>query len=210
MTKFLETNITRIIEEDGKEIVRKFEKSTAITRNTEPDYIKIYTNMWSEFNNIPIAYRELFLQLAIRMTYCNADNLEDAQIVYTLKPTVDSIKRVLGWKNSMFYKGIGELIKSGAIRKISRGAYQINPQYAGKGEWKYNPRLKRGGVEELVATFKLGKDGEKTVKTEITWADDGEKTEFNQMYRDGLKVKASNETVLLYTEITPIAETETS
>lgn len=188
--------------EDTNGNMQKTTKETTqkIQRSTEPDFIKIYTNMWCEFNQIPEKWRSLFLQLAIRMTYCrlSATTNDGGQIVYTGKPQGDDICRSLGWEvssktNSQLMKGLRELCHCKAIRKINRGVYQINPQYAAKGEWKYNPRSDRGGVEDLVAIFNF-KD--KTVKTNILWADDGKDSELNEMYRQGLEVSMSDNTIL--------------
>ena len=203
MSNFRSTEVITTIEENGEEVTTKTEKSTSITRNDEPDYIKVYTNMWAEFNGVPAAYRDLFLQLAIRMTYCNADDLGNAQIVAVGGPVGEGIRKTLNIKERAYKYGLQALVKAGAIKSIRRGWYQINPTYAGKGEWKYNPKLQRGGVEQLVATFKITKDGTKTVDTAIIWADNGEQTEFNHMYRQGMGVQASDETVLTHTVTTP-------
>ena len=172
--------------------------TTNIQKNNEPDYIKLYTNMWCEFNDIPMPYRELFLQLVVRMTYCNSNNLNGSQLVNTGKPWSDDIMAVLKWKKAMYQRGLKVLCECNAIRKVGRGVYQINPEYAGKGEWKYNPRLERGGVEDLVAKFNF-KD--KSVDTKIVWADDGEDTPMNEAYRQGMGVSAKQETILKSTTI---------
>ncbi len=136
----------------------------------EPDYIKLYTKMWCEFNGIPVVYRELFLQLAIRMSYANASDVLDSQVVHTGKPTSDSICKALGWTTErMYQKGLKALCDCGAIRRVNKGAYQINPSYAGRGTWRYNARLKQGGIEDLVATFDFVKG---TVATSFTWGDE--------------------------------------
>lgn len=197
--KYLKKTETVIREDaDGNVTSSTVETTTNIQRNDEPDYIKLYTKMWCEFNDIPMAYRELFLQLVTRMTYCNSGDLGNSQLVNTGKPWSDSIMTALGWKKSMYMKGLSELCKHNAIRKVGRGVYQINPQYAGRGEWKYNPRLERGGVEDLVAKFNF-KD--KSVDTKIVWADDGEDTPMNEAYRQGMGVSAKQETVLKSTTI---------
>ena len=197
--RILET--VKTIDEHGNEtvyqIVNQKEMTSSITKNDEPDYIKIYTKIWAEFNNIPLAYRELFLRLATRMTYCNGNDLGDAQLVQTGKYFSDEDKKKLGWKDAMYNRALGELVKTGAIRRVAKGLYQINPSYAGKGEWKYNPKLECGGVEDLVASFNF-KDG--TVETVITWADNGTDDEMNYIYRDGMNVKAKDETVLKTTK----------
>lgn len=178
ISEFVET--TTIIDELGNESTTTKSTTTNIQRNAEPDYIKLYTKMWCEFNAVPDAYRELFMQLVIRMTYCNATDLKHSQLVNTGKPWSDDIMNVLGWKQRMYQRGLKALCECGAIRKAGKGVYQINPLYAGRGEWKYNPRLNRGGIEDLVATFNF-KD--KTVETSIVWADDGSDDELNRLFQ---------------------------
>jgi len=190
--------IETYIDEEGNETTTKISKSTTIVRNNEPDYIKVYTKMWCEFNGVPQAYRELFLQLAIRMSYCNAADLEHAQWVNTAKPWSEQVKKVLNWGEKMYEKGLKALRECGAIRRVGRGVHQINPKYASKGEWKYNPRLQRGGVEDLIATFKFK---EQIAEVEIVWADDGRDTEFNKAYRKALNVQSNESTVVKFTKI---------
>lgn len=160
----------RQIDAQGNESKTVTEKTKAIEISNEPDFIKLYTKMWCEFNSIPVQWRELFLQLATRMSYCNKTNPEESQIVHTCEPTASVICKTLGWKQKdSLMKGLRALQKCNAIKKISRGVYQINPSYASRGEWKYNPRLERGGVEDLVATFDFRAG---TVSTTITWTPD--------------------------------------
>lgn len=195
---FTEKQTTIQEDADGNIKTSSVEKVTNIQRNDEPDYIKLYTKMWCEFNGIPIAYRELFLQLVTRMTYCNSADLGNSQLVNTGKPWSTSIMRALNWKDRMYQKGLKALCECEAIKKVGRGVYQINPRYAGRGEWKYNPRLERGGIEDLVATFNFR---EGTINTKIVWADDGDDTPMNEAYRQGMGVSAKQETVLKSTTI---------
>lgn len=191
---------TEIINPDGTSQITSTTKTAKIQRNDEPDYIKLYTRMWCEFNGIPETYRGLFLELVTRMSYCNSTDLPHSQLVNTGSLWGQDIMNALGWKRSMYQRGLRELCACGAIRQMGRGVYQINPCYAGRGEWKYNPRLSRGGVEDLVATFNFRKG---TVDTSIIWADDGEDTPLNESYREGLHVKPEDGTVLKYTRIEP-------
>lgn len=178
------TTTTEFDSTTGEEHTTTVEKTTMIGRSTEPDYIKLYTAMWCEFNQIPQAHRSLFLELVTRMSYCNKTDLGKSQIVCTGGPFADSICAVLGWKNKVsLKKGLKALSDCGAIKRIGRGFYQINPSYAGKGEWKYNPRLDRGGIEDLVATFDFRKG---TVETNVVWADDGTNCDINRMMREGM------------------------
>jgi hypothetical protein len=113
--------------------------------------------------------------------------------VYAGKPFSDDIQDVLGIGVRQYQKGLKVLCDCNALKKVSRGVYQVNPTYAGRGEWKYNPKLNRGGVEDLVATFNFA-TGE--VNTKIVWADNGEDTEYNDTYRNGLGVNKEEQAVL--------------
>lgn len=187
------------IDENGDEQTTIKRTTSKIERSSEPDYIKLYTKMWCEFNQIPNVYRPLFFELISNMTYCCTADLKNSQLVNTGKPWSDIIMQHLGWGRAMYQRGLSELCKCGAIKKVARGVYQINPQYAGRGEWKYNPRLNRGGIEDLVATFNFK---EQTVDTKIIWADDGEDSQLNEIYRQGLGVEKEENTVLLSKDIT--------
>lgn len=188
-----EREIHTFTDENGVEKSTIKEKTSKIERSSEPDYIKLYTKMWCEFNEIPDAYRNLFIQLVSRMSYATINKDEGGQLVNTGKPWNVSIMEALGWKKAMFQRGLKVLCECNAIRQVGKGVYQINPQYAGRGEWKYNPQLERGGVEDLIAKFSF-----KDRKVELTtvWADNGKDTEINQLHRKGLGVKATDNAVL--------------
>ena len=194
--RFLQKEVHTKEDSDGN--ITSDTKETVVEVLQEPDYIKLYTKMWCTFNEIPEVYQKLFLELVMRMTYCNSNDLEHSQLVNTGKPWSDEIQKAMGWKANMYQKGLKALCDFGAIKKVNRGVYQINPQFAGKGSWKYNPKLNQGGVKDLVATFNF-KD--KTVQQTITWADNGENDDINEMYRDGLGVTKEQETVLTHTTV---------
>lgn len=192
ITQQIEERIT--VDAEGNETKTTLKTSRKQGRSTEPDYIKLYTKMWCEFNSIPDAYSKLFLALASRMSYCNTNDLENSQLVNTCKPWSEGILKECGWNSDVsLKKGLQALCKSGAIKKVGRGVYQINPSYAGRGTWQYDPKLNRGGVEDLVATFRFS-TGE--VTTDIVWADDGSDSELNNMYRMGLDVNPDEDAVL--------------
>lgn len=150
--------------------------------NDEPDYIKLYTKMWCEFNSIPTKYHQLFLSLAMRMSYANSINTAEkgGQMVFTGKPIREAIMAECGWKSRDAYqKGLQALVKAGAIRQIARGCYQINPLYAGRGQWCYNPNRKNGGVKDLIAEFDFAKG---TNKTRIVYVDADDPAENKEMH----------------------------
>lgn len=99
---------------------------------------------------LPAAYRFLFFVLAARMDYCDSDDLAHSQLVMTGEPYRDEILEIMGWSDrDSLMKGLRALCECNAIRKVSRGCYQINPRFASKGQWKYNPRIPQSNVEGL-------------------------------------------------------------
>lgn len=169
--KYSETvEIERTVDANNKELSKTEKRTTHEVKPLgEPDYIKLYTDMWCEFNKIPVAYRNLFLELVMRMSYANAEDPATSQIVYTGRPNSETICKRFGWQIRMYQKGLKVLCDCDAIRKVNRGVYQINPNYAGRGTWRYNPTLKQGGVSELVATFDFVN---KTVDTNMVFSND--------------------------------------
>jgi len=208
-TYYSEKEITTAIDADGKETRNVLEKTKSYNRICEPDYVKLYIKPWMAMGHdgcpgIPTAYRGLFLQLAMRMTYCNSDDIKSAQLVNTGSPFAEDIMRSLQWGRSMYFKGLKELVKCKAIRKISRGVYQVNPAYASRGEWTYNNKLHRGGVKEVIDAFRheAGRDEKRAeedpastfkhrpedVDLSYHWVDDGKDTPENREWRKGLGI----------------------
>lgn len=160
------------IDANGNETQEIKETTRVYDKLEEPAYIKLYTDMWCKFNNVPEAYVRLFLSLIVRMSYCDAKDLEHSQLVNTGKPWSEAIMKECGWTSDVsLKKGLKALSDCNAIRRVGRGVYQINPSFAGKGLWKYNPKLKQGGISDLVATFDFVN---KTVKTQIKFEADDE------------------------------------
>lgn len=171
--KYHEETRERIIEgPDGSVSAQTTRTIRAIHGNEEPDFIKLYTRMWCDFNCIPEKWRGLFMALVCRMSYANLNDSGGGQTVCTIGSIGASIVTECGWKNKdTLYRGLQALCECNAIKKINRGEYQINPNYAGKGPWRYNAKEERGGVENLIAKFSFA---DKTVDTQIVWVSSDE------------------------------------
>lgn len=199
-TYFEEKNITIHEDENGNKTTDTKIQSREV-KSSEPDYIKLYTKLWFDAKNIPDKYLKLFLALVCRMTYANPNSPSGGQIVYTVGHTGQAIMHECDWKTKdAFYKGLQALCDCNAIKKLGRGEYQINPEYAGKGPWRYNPKLDQGGIENIIATFNI-KD--KKVDTKIVWADDQKENDDNKFYRNMLDVNKNDNAMLLTSKETP-------
>lgn len=179
MSTMKETKITLNSEGD---IVKQEISEQYYSKDREPDYIKLYTTMWFDFYRFPMKYRELFIQLAIRMSYCNSNDIEHSQLVAVVGDIKDAIISACGWKTSdPLWKGLKSLCECGAIKKRSRGCYQINPSFAGKGSWKYNEKEKQGGIKDLIATFNFT---EKSVDTNFVFYDNDKENIHERLIED--------------------------
>lgn len=139
--------VEQVLDKDGNVVSEKeTTKTKRIDKVTEPDYIKLYTEKWNGKggNPIPIGYRPLFIELASRMSYCEADDFEHSQLVLTSGIYQEAIMKALGLgSRDSLQKGLKALCDCNAIRRVQRGMYQVNPEFAGKGQWKYNVRVSR-------------------------------------------------------------------
>lgn len=174
MAKITKYERINTVTENGKKIKEeKSERTWTTERTGEPDFIKLYTEAWPPKKSIPnkddspagkkaaagkdtaqqtlpSVYRFLLVVLAARMSYCDSDDLQHSQLVMTGEPYRDDIMEIMGWGNrDSLQKGLRVLCECNAIRKVSRGCYQVNPRYAAKGQWIYNPRIPQSNVKGL-------------------------------------------------------------
>lgn len=157
-------------------------------RNYEPDYIKLYIkplkrgqestvdSVDCELYQVPEFARRTFLQLAIRMHYCNAGDLRGSQKVDVRGTNKIEIMEACGIKNDqVWYRHIKALVDCDAIRPIIvngkriKGEYQINPHIVGRGQWLYSVRDDKGGLRDFVNYW----DANNNMQTNIVYAADG-------------------------------------
>ena len=112
---------------EGNITTSTLERTSKVKKSEEPDYIKLYTQTWCEFNQIPLRLRDLFLELAIRMSYADSTSPEESQVVYTGKPVSTAIMRALDLKTSTYNQYLRELAACKAIRRVSRGVTKSTP-----------------------------------------------------------------------------------
>lgn len=179
------------------------EKATLLKKvDPEPDYIKLYTKMWLDFSGISSApLQKVFMLLVARMTYTDLGEKEGGQLVQTGYPTSDEIMKTMGWTSRRSYQAaLKQLCELNALRRVRRGVYQVNPSYAGKGPWHYDPKAERGGVDKLIAKFQMLKDGSKSVETEITFSNNGtDDSDLANSMREGLGINKNDLTSLITT-----------
>lgn len=171
---FSETEVTKTTDGNGQVKEHRISKHERFIENGEPAYIKLYTNMWMSFYDVPSAYKELFLEMASRMSPCDSVDLAHSQLVNTGKPYDDIYMNACGWKSKdSLKKGLNALCFCGAIKRVARGVYQINPSYAAKGKWLdgKDGNTAYSGVKEFVARVDFISG---IIKTDLTYVEDEE------------------------------------
>lgn len=151
---------------------------------------------------LPAAYRFLFFILAARMCYCDSDDLAHSQLVHTGEPYRDEIMEIMGWTNrDSLQKGLRALCECNAIRYVSRGCYQINPRFASKGQWLYNPRIPQSNVEGLKKYYD---DMQREARREKEKEEKKKKEEARENRQGNLSLQKTGEEGL------PVADTDTA
>lgn len=175
MSKILsDVEVKQTLDGKGNIKEKRVSQREVTIENGEPSYIKLYANMWMEFYNVPSAYKDLFIALAMNMSPCVSDDLEHSQLVNTGKPYDELYMTSCGWKSKdSLKKGLAALCNCNAIRRINRGVYQINPSFAAKGKWLdgKDGNTAYSGVKRFVAKFDFT-DG--SVTTDVTYSEDDE------------------------------------
>lgn len=91
-------------------------------------YIGLNIKKWMYDNEIPVLHRPLFLELAVRMSPLPIAKLDN--IVRIAGIEGDVICDALGWsQKSSLMKGLRALCDCGAIRRVSKGVYQVSDKY---------------------------------------------------------------------------------
>lgn len=187
-------------DKNGNTAITDFTETIRYIYNSEPEYIKLYIKKIINDNRIPKRLFPLFIELAIRMTYCDASNMEASQTVNAGGLTKQAICERWEWKPNTYQKMLRELCDCGAIYKTkAQGWYQINPEYASRGFWIYKPKSDCGGIDEFTRFYKMREAG-KNIKTEIKFADTGDSRTDSDV-REGLGLRGTEQAVLMETII---------
>ena len=119
---------------DTGEIIRE-SKMSRVSRSDEPDYIKFYVRAWCSFKDIKGVNMPFLMELLPLMTYAN-----QGQMIYVNSALKRDIAKKLGWSErtpvERASNELRNLCNKGILKKIQTGAYQVNPELIGKGEWK--------------------------------------------------------------------------
>ena len=138
------------------EVTKNASKSTTITYEKEPEYIKLYIRDIAKLSDVPAGMDKILIALVSKMGYSN--------IIPAYKPVKQVIANELGISIDYVNKAITQFHKKGLLIRGARGMYVANPELFGKGKWE-NVKNLRLTVEYSSETMK---NGGKKLSAEIT------------------------------------------
>ena len=101
-------------------------------------------------NRVPVQYKELFAQLAVRM--CDLQFKKEGKVI--LFPRVvcgagkdaDEVMDALGWTSKeKFQRGLRDLCECNVMHKLKNDCYQVNPAYV---NFEYKRKVKEANLEK--------------------------------------------------------------
>lgn len=121
-------------------------KSTTIYKDApEPEFVKLYVDCLFTFKGMRKGLSPIFLAFLEYMSYASPSSKYGGQVIFINKPLKLEIAGRLNLQLDSVNKALYELVKGGIFRRVDIGAYQVNPNIVGKGEWK--------DIKNIRATF---------------------------------------------------------
>lgn len=102
----------------------------------EPPYVKLYIDCVLTLKGLQKGLNPILLALLKRMTYANLNDVDGGQLLFINKPFKELVAKEISVSVKRVEQAITEFVKTGIIRRIQVGLYQVNPDIAGRGEWK--------------------------------------------------------------------------
>lgn len=137
--------------------VKRTEEITNIVNGKEPSFIKLYINTLLAFKDLPKTLNPLLLELLNYMGYADPTANNGGQLIIINAYIKQQIIKKLDMKKNTIEKSLTSLTKSGILKRVGMGTYQVNPNMFGKGDWN--------DIKAIRATFDFN-SGE--VQAELT------------------------------------------
>lgn len=123
----------------------------------EPPYVKVYLDSLASLRPLPPYCWPVLLWLLQKAPYAIPSPYFEIG-----RPTRASIAEETGVKISSINHAVADLVKHGAILRVRRGLYQLNPQFFGRGEWKDIARMRE--------TVRMTEEDKKTCEILLTYS----------------------------------------
>jgi len=120
-----EATETTVDKETGEEV--QTQSSRIVRFPPEPAFVKLYIDDLSSVLKIPRGPKSLIWLLVQRMGY-------DGVIALT-SGSRRRMAQELGIKETSFRNYLSDLCKSGVLKQVERGEYELNPNLFAKGDW---------------------------------------------------------------------------
>ena len=149
MSKIYSNEVITYNKETGEVIEHTETKLKSV--NIEPNYVKVYVDAVIALLGQSKTSKEadVLLILAKNMTYMNNDMPNKVNIDILLR---EYIMKELNISEGALNNMITSFVKRDIIRRIGRGAYQLNPFIFAKGNWSAIRRIQMDWSEEGIKT----------------------------------------------------------
>ena len=122
---------------------------TTVTKvGKEPDFVKLYIDCVLTFKGLGKGLNGILIELLRYMSYADIGEDGGGQLIFINKPLKESIAKRLGISIKRVEQAITNLVKAHIFKRVQLGAYQVNPNIFGKGEWN--------DIRNIRATFDFG------------------------------------------------------
>ena len=151
----MKKNILRVEEEVDRETGEVTRSKQTVQFSIEPSYVKLYLDCLGAFTkNVGLneSLNELLIETLRYMSYA-----DEEQTIYLNSAIKSKICAKTGKTMARYNQAVTKWVKSGILKRVNRGEYQVNPFIFGKGDWR--------DIEHLRATFDFN-TGEVSVDTE--------------------------------------------
>lgn len=188
-TTIKQTNITTTVDYDTGE-VRQQEIDQTMQWKSEPNYIKIYTDDICYLSDIPQSCSKVLRELLKYVSYADKHS-ESGGMIISLSPyTRQQIMENVGFKYvQSLSSAISQLVNGGVLFKLGVGAYRLNPNLFGKGNWSDIVKLR------LIVDYDLEKQG-KTFMATITRQKGKESQHKSTIHRAPIKLSPEEKRLL--------------
>lgn len=145
---------------------------TKTIHKQEPPYIKLYLEDILYMSDMPKSLSGLTYSLATRAQYANK---EDGLCVFLPTYVKQQILQECGWdKMQSLNNALNKLVNGKILKRLGVGAYQLNPYFFGKGEWKDIDNIRmtwdyneiKGKTFSTSFRYKSDNDGQYTMEFE--------------------------------------------
>lgn len=129
-------NDSRVIGDHGQLLDHRTEVTVSKKTNNEPEFVKLYVEQWlTTMRGKPSIMTEVLVALInIGLTFAG-NRTSGGMIVHASRFEKQAVADKLGCSLSNVSNTITKLVAVGALKRVERGVYQVNPNLMGKGNW---------------------------------------------------------------------------